>query len=163
MGNGISVQNIAHNRQPHDSLHTTAHMGPSVYPRQNGVMLMHPQAYIQTRQVAPLVAREEHIHKIPTTLNTADGITNVTQQCSQGRPAPAVHPVPGVHPALKHTADAYKPSPIEGKHQVVYPVSRSQDSSMELPRDSLQSRDVELVCETLGPVTDTLNQRLPLK
>ena len=36
---------------------------------------------------------------------------------------------------------------------------------MELSRDAPQSPDpdVEFVCETLGPVTATLNQRLPLK
>ena len=36
---------------------------------------------------------------------------------------------------------------------------------MELSRDAPHSLDldVEFVCETLGPVTGTLNQRLPLK
>ena len=72
-------------------------------------------------------------------------------------------PLYGVHPAPKHTYDAHNPSCIKGKHQVVSPVNRSQDCTMELSRDSPQRPDVEFVCETLGPVTETLNQRLPLK
>ena len=96
----------------------------------------------------------------------------MTRQCSQGRPAPGVHPVPVVHPVPKHTDDVHNhnsievskptgdihtPSSIEGK--------RSHDCTMELSRDAPRSPDpdVEFVCETLGPVTATLNQRLPLK
>ena len=187
MGNGIPVQNFAHCRPHvlpahhymahmgppvHPAHHYTAHMGPSVYPRQNDVMGMYPQAYIQTRQGAPLVSREGHTHQIPTALNAANGIQNVTRQCSQRRPAPGVHPVPVVHPVPKHTDDVHNhnsidaskptgdihtPSSIEG--------NRSHDCTMELSRDALQSPDpdVEFVCGTLGPVTATLNQRLPLK
>ena len=89
MGNGIPVQNFAHYR-PHvfPAHHYTSHMGPSVYPRQNGVMGIYPQAYIQTRQGAPLVSREEYTHQVPTTLNADNGIQNVTRQCYQGRPVP---------------------------------------------------------------------------
>ena len=66
MGNGFPVQNIAHYRQPHvfPAHQYTAHMGPSVYPRQKW----------QTLQGAPLIAREERIHHIPTTLYATSGI-----------------------------------------------------------------------------------------
>ena len=66
-----------------------------------------------------------------------------------------VHHVPVVHPAPKHTDNVHNPSAIEG--------NRSQDCTMELSMDAPQSSDVEFVCETLGPVTGTLNQRLPVK
>ena len=79
----------------------------------------------------------------------------MTRQCSQGRPGPVVHHFPVVHPSLKHTDDVHNPSAIEG--------NRSQDCIMELFRDALQNPDVEFVCEKLGPVTGTLNQRLPVK
>ena len=59
--------------------------------------------------------------------------------------------------ASKHTNGVHNPSSIEG--------NRNQDCTMELSRDAPQSSDldVEFVCETLGPVTGALKQRLPLK
>ena len=96
----------------------------------------------------------------------------MTRQCSQGRPAPGVHPVPVVHPVLKHTDDVHNHNSIEASKptgDIHTPSSiegnRSHDCTMELSRDAPQSPDpdVEFVCETLGPVTATLNQRLSLK
>ena len=59
--------------------------------------------------------------------------------------------------ASKHTNDVHNPSSIEG--------NRNLDCTVELSRDAPQSTDpdVEFVCETLGPVTGALNQRLLLK
>ena len=135
MGNGFPVQNIAHYRQPHvfPAHQYTAHMGPSVYPRK----MADPAGG------SPYSKGGTHTpHSHYSLCYQRD--KNLTRQCPQGRPAPVVHPAP------KHTADAHKPSPIEGKHQVVYPEDGSQDCSIKLSRDSPQSPDVELFARHLA-------------